>query len=103
MTPQKQLMRLGRLSLALLIAALVPPAATYAQFDAATVLGAVRDSSGGLVPGATVSLKNAATGITATTVTDQDGSYQFLNVRIGTYTVRAELQASQPPRLTASP
>jgi len=92
MTPQKQLMRLGRLSLALLIAALVPPAATYAQFDAATVLGAVRDSSGGLVPGASVTLKNAGTGITATTVTDQDGNYQFLNVRIGTYTVRAELQ-----------
>ena len=42
----------------------------FAQFDAATVLGAVRDSTGGVVPGATVTLKNTATGITATAVSD---------------------------------
>ena len=45
-----------------------------------------------IVPGATVTLKNVATGITATAVSDAEGNYQFLNVRIGTYTVRAELQ-----------
>src|SRR4029453_18249322 len=45
-----------------------------------------------LCPGATVTLKNAATGITATAVSDGEGNYQFLNVRIGTYSVRAELQ-----------
>ena len=56
------------------------------------MLGAIKDSSGAVVPGATVTLKNTATGITATAVTDADGNYQFLNVRIGTYTVRAELQ-----------
>ena len=56
------------------------------------MLGAVKDSSGAVVPGATVTLKNTATGITANAVTDADGSYQFLNVRVGTYTVRAELQ-----------
>lgn len=64
----------------------------YAQFDSSTVLGAVRDSSGAVVPGATVTLTNNATGIAASAVTDTEGSYQFLNVRIGTYTVRAELQ-----------
>jgi hypothetical protein len=64
----------------------------FAQFDAATVLGSVRDSSGGIVPGATVTLKNVSTGITATTVSDTSGDYQFLNVRIGVYSVRAEVQ-----------
>ena len=44
------------------------------------------------MPGATVTLKNADTGITAVTISDSEGSYQFLNVRIGTYSVRAELQ-----------
>ena len=68
------------------------PALSYAQFDTATVLGTVHDSSGAVVPGATVTLRNVSTGITATTVSDADGNYQFLNVRIGTYTVRAELQ-----------
>ncbi len=67
------------------------PGLAAAQFDTATVLGTVRDPSGGLVPGVTVTLSNVATGITATAVSDQDGSYQFLNVRIGTYTIKAEL------------
>jgi hypothetical protein len=85
--------RLYRTLLAILAAALLlPPAAAFAQFDSSTVLGAIKDSSGAFVPGATVTLKNAATGIMATAVTDAEGSYQFLNVRIGTYSVRAELQ-----------
>jgi hypothetical protein len=68
------------------------PATASAQFDTSTVLGAVRDSSGGVIPGATVTLTNIATGITANVVSSADGGYQFLNVRVGTYTVRAELQ-----------
>ena len=60
-----------RLSLlALGIAAALVPATALAQFDTATVLGTVKDSSGGVVPGATVTLKNVATGITATAVSD---------------------------------
>jgi protocatechuate 3,4-dioxygenase beta subunit len=68
----------------LIVFAGAAPAPLFAQFDAATVLGTVRDSSGAVVPGATVTLKNAGTGIAATAVTDENGSYQFLNVRIGT-------------------
>ncbi|MEP6914374.1 MAG: TonB-dependent receptor [Acidobacteriota bacterium] len=82
----------SKIVLVALLAAVLLPGVAAAQFDAATVLGAVRDSSGAVVPGATVTLKNAATGITAAAVTDENGSYQFLNVRIGTYSVRAELQ-----------
>jgi len=33
----------------------------HAQFDSATVLGTVRDSSGAAMPGASVTLKNTAT------------------------------------------
>src|SRR5262245_50605602 len=68
------------------------PATTYAQFETATVLGTVRDSSGAVLPGVTVTLKNTATGITANTQTDENGSYQFLNVKIGSYKVSAEQQ-----------
>ncbi len=75
-----------------LLACLLVPRIASAQFDAATVLGTVIDATGARVPGATVTLKNADTGITATTVTDGEGNYQFLNVRIGTYSIRAELQ-----------
>ena len=92
MTPYQELARFVRTLMLVLSMALIPAAVAFAQFDAATVLGAVRDSSGAVVPGATVTLKNTATGIAATTTSDQDGNYQFLNVRVGNYSVRAELQ-----------
>jgi hypothetical protein len=64
--------------------------AVFAQFDTATVLGVVTDSNGAAVPKAMVTLKNVATGVTATAQTDENGNYQFSNVRIGVYTVSAE-------------
>ena len=87
---RRSMMSVGALALALV--GLLFPRLASAQFDAATVLGAVVDATGARVPGATVTLKNADTGIVSTTVTDSEGNYQFLNVRIGTYSVRAELQ-----------
>ena len=81
-----------RLVLAALVAILASTSSAFAQFDTASVLGTVRDSTGAVVPGATVTLKNVSTGILANTVSDDKGDYQFQNVRIGSYTVRAELQ-----------
>jgi hypothetical protein len=62
-----------------------------AQFDTATVLGTVRDTSGAVVAGAKVTLSNVETGIKAQASTDSNGNYEFLNVRIGRYTVVAEM------------
>lgn len=62
----------------------------FAQFDAATVLGSVRDATGAVMPGVTVTLKNIDTGIAASAQTDGDGNYQFNNVKIGNYRVSAE-------------
>jgi len=92
MTPSNLMRRVYRCGSIAALVALLLPAPASAQFDAATVLGTVRDSSGAIVPGATVTLTNTSTGITATAVSDEHGDYQFLNVRIGTYTVKAELQ-----------
>ena len=44
------------------------------------------------MPAASITLKNTETGITASTISDENGNYQFLNVRIGSYDVSAELQ-----------
>jgi hypothetical protein len=71
---------------------LVLPAPALAQFDAATVLGQVADQQDAAVPGATVTLTNLATGVVATTVSDANGAYQFLNVRVGSYRIEAEIQ-----------
>ena len=62
-----------------------------AQFDTATVLGTVKDNTGGVVPGVTVTLTGLDTGITTTKVTDENGNFEFTTVRIGRYKVTAEL------------
>lgn len=61
-----------------------------AQYDTATVLGTVTDSSGALMPNAKITLLNTQTGVQSTQNTDASGNYQFLNQRIGTYKVSAE-------------
>ena len=58
-----------RLVISLLAVFLLAPTA-FAQFDTAAVLGTVTDAAGSAIPGATVTLKNTATGVTATAQTD---------------------------------
>ena len=64
----------------------------FAQFDSATLLGTVRDPADAVVPSVTVKLTNTETGSVVTATTDAEGSYQFLNVKIGTYQISAEAQ-----------
>jgi hypothetical protein len=61
-----------------------------AQFETAEVLGTVRDASGSPVPGASVILLNQDTNIQVKTSTDENGNYDFFNVRVGRYTVTVE-------------
>ena len=61
----------------------------WAQFETATVLGTVRDATGSAVPSCNVTLEGVDTGISARTLTDGDGNYQFFNVKIGRYRVQA--------------
>ncbi len=67
-------------------------AVASAQFDSATVLGFISDQSGAAIPGVSVTLTNPATGSSNAAVSDERGQYQFLNVRVGTYSLKAELQ-----------
>jgi len=52
-----------------------------------TILGTVTDPGGLLVAGATVKVKNVATGLERTTTTTGDGSYSIPELPIGSYTV----------------
>jgi hypothetical protein len=61
-----------------------------AQFETAEVLGTVRDASGSPVPGVSVTLLNQDTNIQVKTSTDENGNYDFFNVRVGRYTVTVE-------------
>jgi hypothetical protein len=61
-----------------------------AQFDSATVLGTVRDSSDAVVPAAKVTLTAVETGISVVKVSGADGNYEFAAVKAGQYVVTAE-------------
>lgn len=56
-----------------------------AQSTFGSILGTVRDSSGAVVPGAQVTLKNTGTTATQKVATDEGGGYAFKNVEVGTY------------------
>ena len=61
----------------------------------ATISGSVRDSTGALIPGASVTAKNVETGITRTTSTEEQGRYQLLNLSVGRYEIDVSLSGFQ--------
>lgn len=79
---------------ALLIVAclLVTSSLAFGQGTTSRVAGLVRDSNGGLVAGATVTLTNEATSISFTTETNESGSYAFDLVQVGKYSLAVEKQ-----------
>ena len=57
-----------------------------------SVTGTVKDAQGGVLPGATVTAVHGPTGTSYETVTEGDGSFSVLNVRVGgPYTVTVSL------------
>ncbi len=78
----------GLLTAALLLA-LASPA--QAQESRGTIAGRIVDSSGGVLPGTTVTVVNAATNSTTTAVTNENGQYTVLYLSPGTYSVGVEL------------
>jgi hypothetical protein len=55
-----------------------------------SIKGYVRDSSGAVVPSATIELKNELTNVTQKTTSDDTGFYQFRDLTPGTYSVTVE-------------
>src|SRR5262249_27143430 len=71
---------------------LVAAASAAAQGTTSRVLGVISDQSGGVVPGATVTLTNEATGVSFTTVSTSAGTYTFEAIQVGSYALTVELQ-----------
>ncbi len=69
------------------------PLPAVAQVTTATVTGSVKDSTGGILPGATVMLVSETRGTKlADVVTNASGDFVFPNVTADTYTVQVTLQ-----------
>jgi hypothetical protein len=88
------MLRLARLALVAgtVLFALIP-AAARAQGDRASIVGAVQDSSGAVLPGVTVEASSPALiEKSRTVITDEAGRYAIIDLRPGTYTVEFILQ-----------
>jgi hypothetical protein len=70
---------------------LATSAPSWAQGTTATIRGTVQDSSGGVLPGATITLINEGTKAVQSTVSDARGQYIVAGLFPGTYDMKVEL------------
>lgn len=75
----------GVVALFALFTAVVP---VMAQNATGTILGTVKDSTGGTIAGAAVTVTSADTGVTRTGTTGDDGGYRFPALAVGNYQVQ---------------
>jgi outer membrane receptor protein involved in Fe transport len=64
------------------------------------ISGRIADTSGGVLPGVSVTATNNATGVSRTTTTSDSGDFSFPDLPLGTYTVEATLAGFQNLKVT---
>jgi hypothetical protein len=74
--------------------AVMMPAAVRAQ-TTSTLLGVVRDTSGAVIPGVTITVKHLRTNASRTVVTEVDGNFVIPFLAVGDYEVTGELSGFQ--------
>src|SRR5438105_11397340 len=72
------------------------PVPAGAQTTGGSVVGVVSDGQGGVLPGVTLTVRNAETGVVRTAVTEGDGRYRLAGLEPGRYDLKAELSGFAP-------
>jgi hypothetical protein len=67
---------------------LVATISVSAQLPTGTILGVIKDATGGAIGGAAVTVTNTDTGLNRSGTTDADGSYRFPALPVGNYQVQ---------------
>src|SRR5579864_2201668 len=80
--------KLSLLALALIAASIM----VFAQNSTGIIEGTVKDQTGAVIPNATVTITNKATGVSRSTATNASGLYSAPALEAGDYDVRVELQ-----------
>src|SRR6185436_10328852 len=73
------------------VVVLLLAAPLLAQTVTGTMNGTIADRSGGRLPGVTVTIRNAETGLERIVVTDAEGFYNAPFLPVGRYNVQAQL------------
>jgi hypothetical protein len=77
---------------AVLALGLAVPAAAQSQAMNGTIEGTVKDASGAVLPGVTVTVTNTDTGAARVVISNEEGTYRAQLLPLGTYQVTGELQ-----------
>ena len=64
--------------------------AAHAQQPTGTILGTVKDATGGVIPGTSITVTNTQTGFVRSALTSQDGSYRLPALPVGIYQIAVE-------------
>jgi len=86
----------------LLLLSFVVSTILSAQANPGRIEGTIRDSTGGALPGVTITLESAALPEKRTTHTDGDGRYVFVNLPFAEYRLTGTLQGFEPFTATVS-
>jgi len=78
------------------IALLLPMRCSAQSQTTSAIVGQVTDTTGAAVPGAAVTIRNEATGLTRAAKTDSAGEFNFPLLLPGTYSVRVEAAGFEP-------
>src|SRR5437870_13558062 len=81
---------------------LAAPPACLAQTSTSSINGVVTDTTGAVIPGAAVTVKNEDTGITNRQTTNESGLYSFPALPVGNYSVTVELKGFRAARKTGN-
>jgi hypothetical protein len=71
-----------------------------AQSNRGSMAGSITDSSGALIPGAKISIRNTQTGVSSETVSSADGNYRFPELPVGAYDVNVTLNGFKTAQRT---
>jgi outer membrane receptor protein involved in Fe transport len=67
----------------------------FAQAASASISGTITDAQGGVLPGVTLTVQNAESGVVRTSVTEADGKYRVAGLNPGRYNLTTELPGFQ--------
>ena len=67
----------------------------FAQAASASISGTITDAQGGVLPGVTLTVQNAESGVIRTSVTEADGKYRIAGLNPGRYNLTTELPGFQ--------
>jgi len=96
-TFRRSSIRVASLVVSLALTVRVP---ALGQVSNAVITGIVTDAQSGVLPGVTITLTNAETGVVRTIVTEENGRYRLGGIPPGRYSLRAELPGFATQQIT---